>query len=240
MHALIMLLEGGKRLSFAERSIEIGSGDLLLLQQGNYFMSDILSQNGKYEAILVYFDDAFVLDFIRKYNLSFVGTSPRKAITFKANTFLHELIRTYPTYKGEKRVNQLLRLKTEEIFLHLLSAYEERFKRFLYAVQTSSKERLKYLLEDNLDIIESVEDICKLARISEYELRRQMRKLFHLSPKKWLLQQRLKEAALLLKKSDKSISQIAAECRFSTASWFGVQFKKEFGMTPGAYREENR
>ncbi len=240
MHVMILVTEGGKNLSLKSENIEIKSGDIFFLLQGNYFMSDILSEYGKYEAILVYFDDSFVLDFIEKHGLDLSDGGKKSVVTFSSNSFLKELMNSYQDYKDIDRKNELLKLKTEEIFLHLLSSDKKEFSSFLNAVKLSSKERLVHILEDNLDLIESVEDMYKIARISENELRSQMQKFYNLSPKKWLDIKRLEQASILLKNSDETISQIATKCHYSTSSWFGVQFKKYFGLTPKVYREQNR
>lgn len=44
---------------------------------------------------------------------------------------------------------------------------------------------------------------------------------------------------LLLKNSDKNISEIATECGYSTVSWFISQFKKEYSLTPKEFREQD-
>ncbi len=239
MHAMILVVEGAKQLFFKSENIEIKSGDIFFLLQGNYFMSDILSKYGKYEAILVYFDDSFVLEFIKRHRVDLTDATDKSVVTFSSNTFLKELINSYRNYQGVEQKNELLKLKTEEIFLHLLSLSKKEFSSFLNAVKNSSKEQLTHILEDNLDLINSVEDMYKIARISENELRNQMQKLYNLSPKKWLDLKRLEQASILLKNSDDTISQIATKCHYSTSSWFGVQFKKHFGVTPKEYREKN-
>jgi YesN/AraC family two-component response regulator len=40
--------------------------------------------------------------------------------------------------------------------------------------------------------------------------------------------------------SNDSIGSIARTCGYSTVSWFGVQFKKAYGLSPKAYRKQNQ
>lgn len=49
----------------------------------------------------------------------------------------------------------------------------------------------------------------------------------------------MKQAAFLLTNSDISISEVASSVGFANYSFFYSLFKKEFGMTPGKYREVN-
>lgn len=43
---------------------------------------------------------------------------------------------------------------------------------------------------------------------------------------------------ILLTKTDKSITQIAAECGYDDFTYFSRQFKKSTNMTPRDYRKE--
>lgn len=49
---------------------------------------------------------------------------------------------------------------------------------------------------------------------------------------------RTNHAKLLLTKTDKNITQIAAECGYDDFTYFSRQFKKTTGLTPSAYRKD--
>ena len=49
---------------------------------------------------------------------------------------------------------------------------------------------------------------------------------------------RINRAKILLTKTDKSITQIAAECGYDDFTYFSRQFKKSTNMTPRDYRKE--
>ncbi len=56
------------------------------------------------------------------------------------------------------------------------------------------------------------------------------------TPRRYLLEERIKHAKLLLAQSEKSFSEIAYECGFSSQSHFCMQFKKITFCTPGEFR----
>ena len=56
----------------------------------------------------------------------------------------------------------------------------------------------------------------------------------------YVLKERLKAAANLLKYSEESIGQIAEYMQFSSPSRFGEYFKNAYGKTPAKYREEKK
>lgn len=240
MHAMIMLVEGTKKVTFLDNTSQLDPGSILFLEQGNYVMSEIMSNQGKYEALLVYFDDRFVLDFIHKHQVSFEKDKQTSLCTFSKDAFLSTLIDSFKLYidKNLEHTHTIVKLKCEELFLYLLSSQKRVFSAFLNAIVKTSSHRTSYILEANLDLIESVEDMSRVARVSKNELRKELENQYGMSPKVWLDAKRLEKAALLLKTSHESISSIATSCGYSSLSWFGVQFKKSFDMTPKAYREK--
>lgn len=241
-HVMILLTKGSKTLKTYNAEYHLKSGDILLLTQGNYFMSEILSEAGEYEAIMIYFDDSFIADFVSKYEIGLEESSSKDIAIFSSNALLKNLTASYKLYMNQNLTKQsdIIKLKTQEIFLHLLELDKKNFCAYLYAVSSTAKERVKHILEANLDIIESVEDMCRIARVSKSELRAATQTSFNLKPKAWLDKKRLEQATMLLSTTDKTISDIATTCGYATVSWFGVQFKKHYDCTPKVYREKLR
>jgi AraC-like DNA-binding protein len=235
-HVMILLTKGQKRLTTDTEDIMLQEKDILFLTQGNYFMSEVVSSDGIYEALLVYFNDDFIIDFIKKYAITLDECNTNNIVSFSSDKLLKSLLDSYGLYinKNLKHKNEIIKLKTEEIFLHLLSEKRALFCSFLKAIKLSSKDRIRYILEANIDLIKTVDDMCKIARVSKNELRLAMKKSFGLQPKAWLDSKRLEQASVF-----ESIASIATTCGYGTVSWFGVQFKKAYGVTPKAYREQN-
>ncbi|MEA2047152.1 MAG: AraC family transcriptional regulator [Campylobacterota bacterium] len=240
-HVMILLKKGEKKLTTDQEKRLLQKGDILFLTQGNYFMSEVLSHDGVYEALLVYFNDEFIMNFLTKYSVQLNDNQSKNIVSFSSNKLLGSLIDSFGLYIDKKLVHQnaIVKLKTEEIFLHLLSENRDEFCSFLKAIQRSAKDRVKQILEANIDLIESVDDMCKVARVSKNELRIAMKNSVGMQPKAWLDSKRLEQASLLLKNSNETISSIATSCGYNTVSWFGIQFKKAYGITPKEYREQN-
>jgi len=60
------------------------------------------------------------------------------------------------------------------------------------------------------------------------------------SPITYLIHYRLKQAAQLLRSTEKSVSAIAAESGFSSAGYFCRKFRKHYSCTPNEYRKNRR
>ena len=59
------------------------------------------------------------------------------------------------------------------------------------------------------------------------------------TPRKYILERRIRAAREMLEMGNIPLSNIAMECGFSSQSYFNYIFKKETGMTPSAYIREN-
>jgi len=240
-HMIILLIDGAKVLHLKDKDIKVDESEILYLSQGNYFMTEKISSKNAYESILICFDDEFVLKFLKKYNIKIQIKQTKSIISVKKDDFLSLVVSTINKYFDSKLENKLdlLKLKTEELFLYTLSKDKQNFLAFLNSIISTKSSRIKYILESNFDIISSVDDMCKLTRLNEKALRKEIQRLYNQNPKKWLDTNRLNRATLLLKNTNESISNIATSCGYSSVSWFIEQFKKYYKTTPFLYREEN-
>lgn len=84
----------------------------------------------------------------------------------------------------------------------------------------------------------NIADISKNLNVSEQHLSRQFKCYIGLSPYKYLLKLRLNMATLLLKSTEKTISEISNEIGFSSESNFTNYFKTLYNTTPSDYRKK--
>jgi AraC family transcriptional regulator, exoenzyme S synthesis regulatory protein ExsA len=241
MHLVILLINGGKTLHLKNSDISIDVNDILYLSQGNYFMSEIIGDKNSFESILIFFDDEYVFNFIKKYNIALVTNEEKDVLLLKRDEFISSCVNTINQYYKNSIENSLdlVKLKLDELFLYSFSKDKKEFSTFLNKILQTKSSRVKYILEENIDIINSVDDMCKLTRLNSKALRKEMNRLYNQNPKEWLDEKRLYLASTLLKNSKKSISEIATTCGYATVSWFIIQFKKHYKTTPFLFREQN-
>ena len=240
MHVMILLRKGQKKITHQQKSWTLAPGDILLLSQDNYMMSELVDRDGEYASILVYFDDRFVLDFLKKYSIEIHSAHSESLVFFKGDGLQDAIVETFDLYVGapQKMRTEILKLALETMLLYLIGKDKNRLESFFKKVLEKSPHRVMHILEPNLDMIETVEDMCRVARVSRGRLRAEVLKDTDLTPKAWLDSQRLKKASLLLRSTDESIASVATTCGYSTASWFGAQFKKHYGISPAEYRKQ--
>ena len=235
---MIILLDGAKVLHFKDSDMFVNSQEICFLSQHNYFMSEQLTEYFNYKSLIVYFDDKFIFDLIQKYEIA-TNTRDRQNVV-KINTsqdmLLQSNISLLQKYINKKLAASLIQLKIEEILLHALRINNKLFTSFLHSILSTSQDRIKFILESNIDIIQNLDDMCKLTRLTPNQLRHYIKKEYSLTPKIWLDTKRLNKATLMLHNTEKTITDIATECGYSTVSWFISQFKKHYKQTPKQFR----
>jgi AraC family transcriptional regulator len=82
----------------------------------------------------------------------------------------------------------------------------------------------------------SISELAAQAGLSSFHFARVFRRETGEAPHQFVSRLRLEEAARLLRATDHTVLQIAIAVGFENASHFSVQFKRDYGVTPLAYR----
>ena len=86
----------------------------------------------------------------------------------------------------------------------------------------------------------SVYDAAKICGFSESHFMKLFRDLTGKSYIKYVVGFRLEIAAQQIVETDRKILRIAEDCGFRSMSYFARAFRKKYGMTPSAYREQKQ
>ena len=88
------------------------------------------------------------------------------------------------------------------------------------------------LMDNNIEEPLSMEELAALVSVSARQLERLFRDSLHCTPSQYYLQIRLERAQQLLKKTNRSISDIAAACGFASTAHFTTRYGSAFGLPP--------
>jgi signal transduction histidine kinase/ligand-binding sensor domain-containing protein/DNA-binding response OmpR family regulator len=101
-------------------------------------------------------------------------------------------------------------------------------------------KKVRTVVEAHLDDYRfTVEQLCREAHLSHSQLHRKLTALTGYSANAFIRQVRLHKAReLLLRQPEMSITTIALETGFEDPGYFSKVFKKEFGLPPAAWREQ--
>lgn len=98
---------------------------------------------------------------------------------------------------------------------------------------------LEYVKEHLADDL-SLEILAKEVALTPFQFVTLFQRVMEKSPHKHVMYLRMENARNLLCQRKRTIAEIALLCGFSTASHFGVAFRKQFGKSPAEYRLKQR
>lgn len=124
--------------------------------------------------------------------------------------------------------------------IYLIASHEDCCikSRLLSNIDTARKS-FEQTVYDHIFKDVSIEELARLTNRSLTSFKKEFRRHFQMPPHKWFIRQRLMHSRLLLISTSKSISEIGNECTFPNTSHFIKLFKKEYQMTPAAYRHRH-
>ena len=97
----------------------------------------------------------------------------------------------------------------------------------------------KRYIDENFSLPElSISLLAEKNEMSEVYLRKLFRARYGISPSKYLVSVRLKNAKKLMKYQFQTLEECAQQSGFSSLQYFCRLFKKETGISPGKYRKE--
>ncbi len=127
-----------------------------------------------------------------------------------------------------------------------LSAYEARYGVLPELTENSSEkldpavlvQKACDLLLENVQEPLSLEALTQQLNTNRERLNKCFQAVFGMSPFSWLREERLRQAADMLRYSNKPLKVIAHECGYSAPSNFNTAFKHRFDITPREFRRK--
>jgi len=136
-------------------------------------------------------------------------------------------------------VNQgaLLQLKLEELFLLLISgSHGNEVRAWIQNAVHNQPLDIEYVMRQYLFQPLTLNELAELSGRSLASFKRDFQDRFAGSPRKWILQQRLQHAQMLLSNTDQNIVEVALASGFESAPYFSRAFRQAFGETPHVWR----
>ena len=95
------------------------------------------------------------------------------------------------------------------------------------------------LIERDLDGPLTLDRLADESGLSPFHFLRTFERITGLTPHRYILRARLREAATRLERDDRRVLDIALDCGFGDVSNFNRAFRAEFGVSPLAYRRSS-
>jgi AraC-like DNA-binding protein/mannose-6-phosphate isomerase-like protein (cupin superfamily) len=101
-------------------------------------------------------------------------------------------------------------------------------------------ESARQFIRDNFNRDMRIEEIAEHACLSTFHFVRVFKEAFGITPKRYQLQLRLREAKRLLLTTDMGVSEIAYFLGYSSPEYFSRTFSSKVGVPPGAFAEKKQ
>ena len=239
----MFLLNGSFQIRTPLKSVVLSKNEGMLSKCGDYLYEDIQSkdQNEMIIALGIYFHPELIKDIF--YN-SKVNWNKRKYVAYKMdvglllenykNSLLHYL--NHPALFDEEM--QLLKIK--ELLLILSKTENAPSIQHLVASLFSPQDYdFREIIESNLYAALSIPEMAMLCGMSPTSFKRKFGELYLDSPADYIRKRKLERAAQLLTTGSLRISDIVFDCGFESISSFNRAFKKQYEVSPTAFRNAN-
>jgi AraC family transcriptional regulator len=176
---------------------------------------------------------------------SAVRDAELKPVLGRRDPLVHQLVeRLCSTTGRDDVVSRLLRESlTDSLRLHLLDAYGSspaQPERGVREFDAAARQQLIDFLHDSLDQDICTESLAELVGMPVARFRRVFARSFRVTPHQFVLDLRIEKAKSLLVTSGLPVAAVAARTGFASPSHFATTFKSRVGVTPTAYRADQR
>ena len=237
-HAVIVVLEGEKKFTSPTQEVHVEKGDILFVQRGFYLMSE--SINESYKSLVFFFDEKLLKEFVglhpELFNIEESATIFENPILLlKSDDNFEKFIQSvFPYFRSRTELkNHFLRLKFQELLLHLLELDNSRqLRAILYSLYKGEKVDLSFLMNSYYLKPLTLMELARLSGRSLSAFKRDFQNEFKTSPALWLKNKRLDYADFLLRNNTKNVTEISTEIGYESVSHFIKTYKEKFGVTP--------
>lgn len=256
------VLTGDQYYRVGSNDHRLNSNNYLLVNRGQHYRTSFRSEE-RQEMMLV----AFRPGFAEKLLHALVTPADRLLddpfhVSGQPVDFFE---RTYPRDEVIgglfRRLKQIMDMPAQERYdIDLDSIYTSMLTRILEvhrglrpdiegveAVRKSTRVELYRRLHIARDFMEAhanrpllLHEVARAAGLSLHHFKREFLRFFHITPHQYLVQHRLERARQLLNNSHLSVDDIRMACGFENTSSFIRLFRQHTGITPGAFRRDNR
>lgn len=237
-HTLIFVTKGVKLLHFADRTLRVSPGEVILLRKGIYVMAEYIEDGLDFEAMMLFLP----VKLLRTLEINTADDRKKPdelCLVFPATALIHGFRTGFRKYFEDplSNIEMLLPLKQKEILLLLISgSHGDAVKGFIRSAVSAEPTDIDFIVNSYLLQPVSVAELANLSNCSLAKFKRDFQRHYNSSPRIWINRKRLEHARMLLRNTDRTVSEISLDCGFESASYFIRLFKKEYQCTPAELR----
>ena len=250
--AIGYVLSGTKYIYCNDYSYSIEEGSVFVLDAGFHYEENVVGSNGRYEQIVFFLSSQRLQQLIFglniNYGLSFVSHhscikcisrnfSFAQASTPIRNFFVGIDLSLRNSGLLHNDIGQCIKLN--ELVYLLLSEEDGCVRRKILRSSDADSGQFINTIYENIFKDISVETLAELTNRSLTSFKKEFKRIFNKPPHRWIIEQRLDRAKILLHSTNHTISEIGAECGFANISHFIKLFKQRYRDTPASFRRQH-
>jgi AraC-like DNA-binding protein len=251
-YAIGYILHGTKNFFYGDKCCSVSKGEIFYMGIGHHHVENIGEEDTPFEEIVFYYTPTSLQHIISHLNITYGVRFSNNHSCEWCRTRNYVAMPAWNTIKSFFiNTNSYLR---EELFRHDETAENIKLTELLYLLISHGDSCIKSKLLRNMDVASgnfeqivynhmfkdiSIEQLSEICNRSLTSFKKEFKRHFDMPPHKWYIRQRLIHSRLLLISTTKSVSEIGHECAFPNTSHFIKLFKKEYSITPSAYRNRH-
>jgi AraC-like DNA-binding protein len=231
--AILYIVRGKQIISnYDGTAVTVNEGQLLFLSKDMYLVSDFVTDNNHFEAIIFFIDDSVIQQNITpRKNYDIDNVIPTLEAGDQIAKYMQSLLDVYRHFENS---NEILAIKVREL-LALIKLQDNGgiFLSQLYSLETKHKRRdIREFMELNFLKNLNIDDYALLTGRSKSTFMREFKKLYATTPNQWLIEKRLSKGHEMLINTNINVTDIAFEVGYENVSHFIKAYKKRYKTTP--------
>ena len=238
---LLFVRQGKVILSTKKKTRTVNSQEFILVNKGHYVMSESLSENRQFDALLFFINPYFerVLE-EKKSEIVKIFNSDLDVFPIKVNQYVKNYLQSFLTLFDDANIlledADFLKIKAEEFLFYLEKNLFVKLQDKLEKPIAIENDRLKRIVESKWQN-HTIKQLAFLVSMSESKFKRKFKEVYKETPGTWIRLNKLKKAKHRLKHTTDKIYLIAIELGFKDEKYFSKLFKKTYGLTPQDFRK---
>lgn len=236
-NTVIYILEGDKIFRSEISEFRVRKGDLLFVRKGYSLYSE--STNAGYKSLVFFIDSLLIREFVNQ-NTGILRENPARqspswVLKLKADESFGKFAESVlPYFRTDTRyLDHFLRLKAQELLLHLVNADREgSFRKFLLENFSGKKIDLDYVVNTFYLKNLTVADLARISGRSLSAFKREFTEKYGESPATHIRAKKLEHAHFLLTNKLNTVTEVAEAVGFDSVSHFIRCFREKYGVTP--------
>ena len=220
----------------------ISSGESIFVKKSATAVHQYFEES--FLVLFIFIPDSYIQQILSKYPelLNVISTANEHSdsvIPLSLNEVLTTFFQSLYSYFLQPNAppKSILKLKMEELILNIISQPKNNLlKHYFHSIGRRQKIDLEEIMKTHYFYPLSIKDYARLCARSLSSFRRDFYEVFHTTPAKWLLDQRMTYGKFLLETSDKSINEVVDESGFKNRSHFMKLFKQTYGISPKQFQ----